>query len=73
MLFGGSPELFFKVSEKSQQGVKFRSSVKFKVFHPGKFSLIFFLFLVHPNECSSCKFPSMTWSKPTQNYAKNLL
>lgn len=36
---------FFKVSERSQQGVKFRSSVKFKVLHPGKFSLIFFFSL----------------------------
>lgn len=41
MLFGDTPKLSFKVSGGSQEGVKFRSSVKFKIFHLGKFSLIF--------------------------------
>lgn len=43
VLSGDHPEVFFKVSEESQQGIKFRSSAKFKVLHPGKFSLCFFL------------------------------
>lgn len=33
----------------------------------------FFLFLVYSNKYCSCKFVSMTWSKPTEIQAKNLL